>query len=369
MAVTIYEIAERAGVPSSTVARVLRGDTKGATRKSAARAAKIRRLAEEMGYRPNWRAQVFSKSKTNAVGLFHTHTAWVHEATMGEVAGGFTAAMSDHGYHVVIVPYDQKGEWREFLKDGRLDGIAVSHYIPHDAEQAIAESGLPAVLLVDKSASSWPMIYTDDRLGAYEGTQHLIGLGHRRIAMYLHDDIRKHFSVEDRHAGYMEAMTAAGLAECIEFWHVAEDKLPDLLTRRVDAPTAVLCYCHVEAMAVYLTAWRLGIRIPEELSVIGFNDLMMTRYMTPPLTTMGFETAAIGRGGANLLVQRIESPESEIQSIVVHHHLIERLSTAPPRKSRSLEDLKARPSTTPKPREPKLTGTDDGGREIASPCC
>lgn len=331
MAATIYQIAERAGVSSSTVARVLRGDTKGVTPRTAERATRIRELAEEMGYKRNWRAQAFSRSRTHAVGLFHTHTAWVHEGTMGEVAGGFTAGMNEQGYHVVIVPYDRAGRWCEFLKDGRLDGIAVSHYMPRDAEEAIAEAGLPPVLLVDKSAPSWPSVYTDDRQGAYDATRRLLELGHCRIAMYLHDTIRQHFSVEDRHAGYEDAMKEAGLADAIEFWHVKEQELPELLTRRPDPPTAVLCYCHVESMAVYLAAWRLGLRIPEDLSVIGFNNLTMTQYMTPPLTTMAFGTEHIGRVGADLLVQRIESPESEIESVVVHHRLIERLSTAPPR--------------------------------------
>src|SRR5262245_19803555 len=138
MAVTIYEIAERAGVSSSTVARVLRGEVKGASRNSAKRMSEIQRLARDMGYQPNWRARVFSRARTHAVGLFHTHTAWVHEATMGEVAGAFTIAMRDLGYHVVIVPYDDQGDWHELLKDGRLDGIAVSHYMPADAQRAIA---------------------------------------------------------------------------------------------------------------------------------------------------------------------------------------------------------------------------------------
>lgn len=330
MAVTIYEIAERAGVSSSTVARVLRGEVKGASRRSAVRMSEIQRLARDMGYQPNWRAKAFSRAKTHAVGLFHTHTAWVHEATMGEVAGAFTIAMRDLGYHVVIVPYDQEGDWHELLKDGRLDGIAVSHYMPEDAQQAIAEFDLPRVLLVDNSVPTWPSVFTDDFSGAYEATKHLTKLGHRRIAMYLHDSIRKHFSVEDRHAGYEQAMKEAGLADLVDFFHVGDEELPKHLIHRPDRPTAVLCYCHVEAMSVYLTAWRHGLRIPTDLSVIGFNDLQMIRYMTPPLTTMGFGTAHIGKVGAQLLVRHIENPHAEVERVVINHKLIERDSTAPP---------------------------------------
>jgi LacI family transcriptional regulator len=329
MSVTIYEIAARAGVSSSTVARVLRGDTKGASRATARRIASIRQLAEEMGYRRNWRARAFSRCKTHAVGLFHTHTAWISEGTMGEIAGAFTDAMRDLGYHVVIVPYDAEGQWRELLRDGRLDGVAVSHFMPPDAKQAILESGLPRVMLMGKG-DDWSCAHTDDIGGAYAATRRLVELGHRRVAMYLHDSIREHFSVDDRRTGYERAMAAAGL-EATEFWHLPEDRLGEAFLRD-DRPTAVLCYCHVEAMALYLFAWRHGLRIPQDLSVIAFNDLPSVRYMTPPLSIMGFNTAHIGRVGARLLVRQIEGEENdEAEHVVVLPRLIERESTAPAR--------------------------------------
>jgi DNA-binding LacI/PurR family transcriptional regulator len=331
MSVTIYEIAEKAGVSSSTVARVLRGDVKGSSQGSAAKVARIRGLAKEMGYRRNWRARAFSRCRTHAVGLFHTHSAWICEGTMGEVAGGFTDAMHEQGYHVVVVPYDKKGDWRELLRDGRFDGIAVSHFLPNDAIKVIDEIGLPRVLLMDKTVPDWSCAVTEDEAGAYAATKHLIDLGHRRIGFYLHDSIREHYSVEDRHAGYQRAMIEASLGEEVRFWHASEDELPGILVHDSQPPTAVVCYCHVEAMAVYLTAWQHGLRIPDDLSVVGFNDLQSTRYMTPPLTTMGFGTRHIGRLGADLLVRQIESDDAEVERVFVRQSLVERSSTAPPR--------------------------------------
>jgi LacI family transcriptional regulator len=332
MPVTIYEIAERAGVSSSTVARVLRGDVKGNSEGSAARVARIRRLANEMGYRKNWRARAFSRCRTHAVGLFHTHSAWICEGTMGEVAGGFTEAMHQLGYHVVVVPYDREGSWRELLRDGRFDGIAISHYLPEEAIQDISDIGLPRVLLMDKTVPDWSCAVTEDEAGAYTATKHLIDLGHRRIIMYLHESIRKHYSVADRHAGYNRAMLEAGLGNEIQLWHEPESELPNILVHAANPPTAVVCYCHVEAMAVYLAAWQHGLRIPEDLSVIGFNDLQSTKYMTPPLTTMGFGTSQIGRIGADLLVKQIETDDAEAERIFVKQTLVKRSSTAPPRR-------------------------------------
>jgi DNA-binding LacI/PurR family transcriptional regulator len=125
-------------------------------------------------------------------------------------------------------------------------------------------------------------------------------------------------------------MEVAGLRDAVRFAHLPEDRLHELLLDG-DRPTAVLCYCHVEAMAVYLFAWRHGLRIPQDLSVIGFNELQTVRYMTPPLTTMGFNTRHIGRAGARLLVRQIEGGgEDEPERVVVTPRLIERQSTAPP---------------------------------------
>lgn len=250
---------------------------------------------------------------------------------MGEVAGGFTDAMHELGYHVVVVPYDNKGGWRELLRDGRFDGIAISHFLPEDARKEISNIGLPRVLLMDKTVPDWSCAVTEDEAGAYTATKHLIDLGHRRIAMYLHDSIRQHYSVADRHAGYRRAMTEAGLENEIQFRHAPEAELPDILVHNSQRPTAVVCYCHVEAMAVYLTAWQYGVRIPDDLSVVGFNDLQSTKYMTPPLTTMAFGTRHIGRLGADLLVRQIESDEAEVERVFVRQTLVKRASTAPPR--------------------------------------
>jgi LacI family transcriptional regulator len=331
MAATIYEIAARAGVSSSTVARVLRGDVKGASPRAATRVAHIRRLAEEMGYRRNWRARAFSNCKTHALGLFHTNTAWICEGTMGEIAGAFANAARDLGYHVVIVPYDAQGKWRELISDGRLDGVAVSHYFPDEAGESLLGSGLPRVLLMDKS-DQWPCVHSDDFGGAYAATKHLIELGHRSIAMYLHDSIREHFSVADRRIGYEAAMGDAGLAAASRFWHLPENRLDEMFAGE-RPPTAIMCYCHVEAMAIYLYAWRRGWRIPQDLSVIAFNELQTVRYMTPPLTTMGFDTAKIGRIGAELLIRQIESSQGKNgrdEHVVVTPQLVPRESTASP---------------------------------------
>src|SRR3972149_4920323 len=118
MSVTIYEIAERAGVSSSTVARILRGDVQGARRRSAATAQRIRRLAREMGYRPNVRARAFSRGRTHGIGLLYTDDAWIFEGVNTEVVNSLVRSLQREGYHLVFCPVDQSGSWGEIGRGG-----------------------------------------------------------------------------------------------------------------------------------------------------------------------------------------------------------------------------------------------------------
>src|SRR3990172_5634169 len=107
MSVTIYEIAERAGVSSSTVARILRGDIKESHRRSAETAQRIRRLAREMGYRTNLRARAFSRGRTHGIGLLYTDDAWIFEGMNTEVVSSLVRALQRAGCHLVFAPIDE----------------------------------------------------------------------------------------------------------------------------------------------------------------------------------------------------------------------------------------------------------------------
>ena len=131
------------------------------------------------------------------------------------------------------------------------------------------------------------------RAVAYAATKHLIGLGHKRILYYVHQTVKPHCSIGERLAGYRTAIDEAGLErrECV---HAPEEDAIDLLVRGEDRPTGVVCYCNLEATLIVHAMWQYGVSIPADLSIVGFNDLFATKYMTPPLTTVGFDAAKIG---------------------------------------------------------------------------
>ena len=332
MSVTIYEIAERAGVSSSTVARILRGDVKESHRRSAARAKCIRQLASEMGYRANVRARAFSRGRTHGIGLLYTDDAWIFEGMNTEVVNSLVRSLQRAGYHLVFAPIDGTGQWEEIVLGGQIDGGVVFHTLPTEVTSALRERQLPLVLLGDDSDPTVSQVVVDDHAGAYAATKHLIGLGHRRIVLFVHHTVKPHCSVEQRQRGYRAAMTEAGL-ETREFIQSPEEEVIDILVRGDDRPTAIVCYSNLEATLVVHAMWQYGVAIPAELSVIGFNDLFATRYMTPPLTTVGYDAAKIGKLGAQLVLEQMQGPSETRQPTVltVKPRLRVRGSTAAPR--------------------------------------
>src|SRR5262245_12226313 len=136
MAVTIYEIAKRAGVSSSTVARVLRGDDR-SYRRSAETAERIRQIAREMGYRPNLRARAFSRGRTRGIGLLYTDDAWIFEGVNTEVVNSLVRRLQQEGHHLVFCPIDGRGAWQEIVLGGQIDGGVVFQPMPKDVSDAL----------------------------------------------------------------------------------------------------------------------------------------------------------------------------------------------------------------------------------------
>lgn len=329
MSVTIYEIAERAGVSSSTVARILRGDARGSSRRSVETADRIRRLAEEMGYRPNFRARAFSRGRTYGIGLLYTDDRWIFEGVNTFVVNSLVRVLQREGYHLVFAPIDESGDWQDIVLGGQIDGGVVFQSMPTDVSEALRERRLPIVLLGDNSDPHLSQVVVDDVAGAYAATKHLIGLGHRRVLLYIHESVKPHCSIEERIKGYRSAMAEACL-DPIEYVLVSEGEAIDTLVRGEDRPTGVICYSDLESTLLMHGVWQYGLSVPRDVSLVGFNDIFATRYMTPPLTTVGFDAAKIGEHGAQLVLRDIGAAEQqEAKVMTVKPRLIVRGSTGP----------------------------------------
>ncbi len=330
MSVTIYEIAERAGVSSSTVARILRGDERSSYRRSAETAERVRQIARELGYRPNLRARAFSRGRTRGIGLLYTDDAWIFEGVNTEVVNSLVRTLQHEGHHLVFCPIDAGGAWQEIVLGGQIDGGVVFQTLPADVTRAVRERHLPLVLLGDDTDPTLSQVVVDDFGGAFAATKYLVGLGHERVMLFVHESVKPHCSVQERLGGYRAAMDEAGLMTR-ELVRVHEGDAIDALARGEARPTAVICYSDLESTLLVHGLWQVGLAIPGDVSLIGFNDVFATQYMTPPLTTVGFDAAKIGEMGAQLVLKDSEASADKKQPTVftIKPKLIVRGSTGP----------------------------------------
>jgi DNA-binding LacI/PurR family transcriptional regulator len=175
-------------------------------------------------------------------------------------------------------------------------------------------------------------VVVDDFAGAFAATKYLLGLGHQRVMLFVHETVKPHCSVHERLDGYRAAMHEAGLTTR-ELVRVHEGDAVDALVRGDARPTAVICYSDLESTLLVHSLWQVGLAIPADVSLIGFNDVFATEYMTPPLTTVGFDAARIGEMGAQLVLKDSEASVDGKQPTVftIKPKLIVRGSTGPPK--------------------------------------
>ena len=230
----------------------------------------------------------------------------------------------------MFCPIDDRGDWQEIVLGGQIDGGVVFQTLPAEVVAAVRERQLPLVLLGDNSDASLSQVVVDDFAGAFAATKYLISLGHQRVTIFVHESIKPHCSVQDRVAGYHAAMQEANLP-VRDLIRVDEGTAIEALVRGKDRPTAALCYSDLESTQLVHGLWQVGVTIPGDVSLIGFNDVFATRYMTPPLTTVGFDAAKIGEAGAKLVLKDSDpsSNGKEPTVVTIHPNLIVRGSTGP----------------------------------------
>ncbi|HTS29831.1 MAG TPA: LacI family DNA-binding transcriptional regulator [Bryobacteraceae bacterium] len=335
-ATSIKDIARLARVSHSTVSRALHGNQQ----VSAKTAARIRKIAEKAGYRASAAARSLVMGRSSTIGVVVTNIA---DPFVAGVVGGIEDMAEQHGYSVFLANSNADAE-REMrvvrsFEERRVDGIIVTSsrvgalYVP-----LMERLQVPVVLLNNQHPSEFVHSVLIDNLEAsYQATRHLIQLGHRRIA-YLGDRFG-HQSDKERNAGYRRALKEGGIEFAPEFV-VHGDGMPEggmkaigellALSRR---PTAVFCYNDMSALGAMRQIRAAGLRIPDDLSVAGFDDLYISQYLEPPLTTVRQPMRQMGRMAMETLLHIFDGPHST-HNLRVEGQLIVRQSTARPKENR-----------------------------------
>lgn len=329
---SIKDIARAAGVSHSTVSRALQGSSQ----VSAATAARIRKIADEAGYRPSAAARSLVVGRSNTIGVVVTNIA---DPFVAGVVSGIEDMAEQHGYSVFLANShaDPQRELRvvRSFEERRVDGIIVTSsrvgalYVP-----VMERLRVPVVLLNNQHPSEFVHSVLIDNLGAsYEATRHLVELGHCRIA-YI-GDRSGHQSDTERLAGYRRALEEAAI-KVEPALAVAGDGAPEggedamaQLLSLPERPTAVFCYNDMTALGAMRRIRASGLRIPQDVSVVGFDDLYLSQYLEPPLTTVRQPMRQMGRMAMETLLHIFDGPHST-HNLRVEGQLIVRRSTASP---------------------------------------
>lgn len=332
--VSIKDIARVAKVSHSTVSRALRNSPL-VSRETAER---IRQIAEEMGYRPSAVARSLVTRKTKTIGVVVTTIA---DPFIAEVVSGIEEVANDHGYSVFLANSnadpDREIKVVHSFHERRVDGILVTAsrvgalYIGH-----LSEMKVPIVLINNQHPGEFVhSVMIDNVTASRMATEHLIHLGHRRIA-YIGDQFGYQSDTE-RFAGYRQALERAGLTFQPELVVHGDGKpeggmrAMEQLLRLSPLPTAVFCYNDMTALGALRVARMRGLRVPEDISLVGFDDLFIASYTEPPLTTIRQPKRRMGQRAMELLLQLLRGEDSQ-QTIWMQGELIVRHSTAPPRR-------------------------------------
>lgn len=330
MAVTIRDVAQRAGVSKTTVSRVLNGRDE----LDARTAARVRAVIDELGYVPNARAVAFARGTTHVVAMLLPSLTW---PWIGEVVQAAIEAIEDEGYGMLVFTTTQGEEsmrrFTEHVSARAFDGLLVVE--PEgtlDYITRLHDEGLPVVLIDDRGHEPrFGSVATTNRLGALAAAHHLLGIG-RRAPLVISGDPR-FGCVQDRLAGFAEGFAAAG--RTLDPLHVVEGDFSyesgqAAVHRALEAGLefdSLFVHNDTMAMAAMTELRRAGLRIPDDVAVVGFDDLPFAAQTDPPLTSVHQPIREMGQVAARALLASFRGTPVPNEPIVLPTSFTVRAST------------------------------------------
>ena len=334
---TLSDVAKKAGVGKVTVSYVLNGRAAEA-RISAETSERILAAARDLDYRPNALARMLLTKQTDTIAVVFQYAEYFRSASsfIGDVMRGVCDGCVEAGVDLMLhtkTPVDLMAE-ADALTDGRVDGALVLRDEQDEMMELLFSRKFPLVLFFSRSEDpAIPFVDLDNFMGGKLATNHLLELGHRKIAM-LRGSLQS-VSSNDRHSGFRSALEAAGLEYRKEF--VLSDVQPDYIESMVkmmtsdDRPTAIFSWSDDDAFQCMKLLTEFGLRIPEDVSIVGFDSSQACERTTPALTSVNQPTVEMARRATQLLVQIVRNePLTGPHQIVFPPILDIRGSTSPP---------------------------------------
>jgi LacI family transcriptional regulator len=332
---TIRDIADLAGVSIATVSRVLndRPDVAPGTRET------VLQVVREHGFSTNRGARGLSSGRSGIIGLT---LPFVNDAYFGPILGGAAEALYEEDRRIVLCPtaheHDREVGLLERLMRGTTDGAILM--LPEESAdelQQLQRQGFPFVVVDprERPPDGIPCVSAMHAAGATQATEHLLALGHRKIAAIAGE--KAWYATEERIKGFRGALAVAGILvdpDRIGYtdWQIGPGmaEATRLLTGP-DPPTAIFAFNDNIAIGVLHAARKLGLSVPEDLSVVGFDDTAQATIVMPTLTTVRQPLAELGRTGVNLLTRILDGQRVDALRMELSTRLVVRETTAPPK--------------------------------------
>ena len=345
MGLTLRDVAQEAQVSVKTVSRVLNNEPYVSKEKRD----KVHQAIEKLGFRPNVQARRLKQNTDQSylIGLLYDNPTAHY---ISRLLVGTLDRCDEAGYRLAVecLPSEREDKQQtrrpSFLHRDDLDGVILTPPLSDDLQlvEALERRGLAMIRITPfRERERTPYVYMDDLAAAREVTQHLLRLGHNRIAHIAGDP--QHGSAKTRAQGYAAAMAAVGLSDNVvvhqgDYTFANGRVCAEALLHKRDRPTAIFAANDEMAIATIFAAQKYSLRVPEDLSVVGFDDLPFASLIEPPLTTIQQPLQAMAEAAAGLLISLQENQKrlfeelntSTDYAVEVPFQFVLRGSTAPP---------------------------------------
>jgi LacI family transcriptional regulator len=340
MVVTLKDIAERAGVSTTTVSRILNGRETGVPIRDETR-QKVLAIANELGYVPNLMARALRGSHSSLIGVLAQNIASLFHS---QILRGLNDAAVNRSYRVFLGQVQRQIDiainYGSMFEQSHADGILIIGQFEGDQEtlDILTQHHRYVVGASDRiSRHSFPGVYADSIKGTILALEHLWNLGHRRILCVTDNRIKDGIL---RAEIYQQFMQEHGIGEYIQVVNTARALQASCDTGvrifanmdEMNHPTAIFAGNDSIAIGLMKAAFHSGVKIPEQVSIVGFDDIDFAPFTIPPLTTVRQSGFEMGQAAANLLIDMIEQGREshDVEDIVITPTLVVRQSTAAP---------------------------------------
>ena len=334
--VTIKDVAERAGVSQMTVSRVL--NNKSVVSEDTRR--RVKAAMRALNYRPNLMARSLAGRQGLFIGLLYRNPSYGY---LSEFLLGALEACREMGHYLVVeepLMHDEMIDL-DYLEarflDTSIQAVIVVPPLSDDLKLigTLSDAAIDSVGVTSNFASKLPSVGIDDHRAAAEMTRYLLGLGHRRIGVI--GGAASHLTGNLRLDGFRAALEEAGIAPCEDlivpgdFTYRSGIEGAERLFGRSDPPTAVFALNDDIASGAITGAYRAQMRVPEDVTIVGFDDTANAAALWPPLTTVRQPIRQIARSAIDLLVRRVEDPAQARTHVCLDYEIVVRQSSGPPR--------------------------------------